>query len=132
MAKHERKDSRSAICVVCLVGILVSAMSLGGLRLYGLYLEHRLTDVTARIESMDNKNAILEERHSALLSPSRIYMYAKAELKMVAASDIETITLNEDRDRGIQVVHLNDEEAESVKTPNGFMSFFIGRANAKD
>ena len=130
-ARHERKGSHSVVCVFCLVGVLVSAMSLGSMRLYGLYLEHRLADVTARIEIIGNKNAELEERHSSLLSPSRIYNYAKSELKMVTAKEIETIRLNGRTAGETLIAGAQQPVGNNARTP-GIMDIFSGVANAKD
>ncbi len=126
------------ICVICLVGILVSAMSLGSMRLYGLYLEHRLAYVTSRIESVASKNAGLEERYSALLSPSRIYNYAKSELNMVTAREIETIRLSGAFENAGNVavasIPTAHQELLDLEMP-GFLDFlasFAGVANAQD
>lgn len=137
IAKHEKRGSQSMICVICLVGVLVSAMSLGSMRLYGLYLEHRLAFVTSRIESMANRNAGLEERYSSLLSPSRIYNYAKSELKMVTAREVETIRLGGIHAEGTERVSVAAVPAAvrpEVEMP-GFLDFlvsFTGIANAQD
>jgi hypothetical protein len=130
-ARHEKREG-SLVCFLCLLGVLVSAMSLGSMRLYGLYLEHRLADVSRRIEQVGNRNALLEERYSALLSPSRIYNYAKSELKMVTAREVETITLNTTKETGISLAELTPQEAGAVKAPQGLMQWFVGTANAKD
>lgn len=126
--KHERIGSQSTICVFCLLGILISSMSLGSMRLYGLYLEHRLADVTRRIEVINSGNSGMEEQYSALLSPSRIYNYARVQLNMTVAKDVETIKI---RDRGEESVKLAGAR-EIDTSPGGFFGFFVGRANAKD
>jgi cell division protein FtsL len=131
-ARHERTGSQSTICVICLLGVLISAMSLGSMRLYGLYLEHRLADVTMRIESINNKNAALEERYSSLLSPSRIYNYARVELNMVTAKEIETIKLNRDDESSAALAGLKGTDAELAAAPSGIARLFTGIANAKD
>jgi cell division protein FtsL len=130
-ARHEKNGSQSKICVICLIGVLISAMSLGSLRLYGLYLEHRLAYLTARIEAVNNKNAVLEERFSSLLSPSRIYNYAKTELNMVTASDVQTIRLRKEAE-GSAVAASGNGPGRSANAPHGLASLFIGTANAKD
>ncbi|MDR0616405.1 MAG: hypothetical protein LBG29_06305 [Synergistaceae bacterium] len=127
-ARHERTGSQSTICVICLIGVLISAMSLGSLRLYGLYLEHRLAHITARIEAVNKRNALLEERFSSLLSPSRIYNYAKRELNMVTASDVRTIQLRQDAAGEVADASKNGPGG----APHGLSSIFIGTANAKD
>jgi hypothetical protein len=106
-------------------------MSLGSLRLYGLYLEHRLAYMTARIEAVNNKNAVLEERFSSLLSPSRIYNFAKVELNMVTALDVETIQLRQGKG-GTVASKPPDEEVGYARGPSGLSRLFIGAANAKD
>lgn len=126
--KHERNGSQSTICVLCLLGILVSAMSLGSTRLYGLYLEHRLADVTRRIEVMNNGNSGMEEQFSVLLSPSRIYNYARLELNMTVAKDIETIKIRDTGEESVKLASAGDNSA----SPGRFFGFLIGRANAKD
>jgi hypothetical protein len=100
-------------------------MSLGSLRLYGLILEHRLADVTVKIEAIGNRYASLEEYHASLLSPSRIYNYAKMQLNMVTASEIETIKLDGSGGRDIA-------DASGVSAPGRLESLFIGTANARD
>ncbi|MDR3331155.1 MAG: septum formation initiator family protein [Synergistaceae bacterium] len=133
LARHERMvRSHSMICVICLFGVLASAMSLGSLRLYGLYLEHRLAYVTTKIEKTDNKNAALEERYSSLLSPSRIYNYARLELNMSTAHEIETIKLNATPMSETSVAALTAEDIRQLIGPEGIVSLFVGTANAKD
>ncbi|MDR1884744.1 MAG: hypothetical protein LBQ56_00615 [Synergistaceae bacterium] len=133
LARHERKEgSHSMVCVICLLGILISATSLGSLRLYGLYLEHRLADVTGRIAATNDRNSALEERFSYLLSPSRIYTYAKSELKMITASEIETIRLRANPASEGSVAGLTPDEIRNMKGPEGLLSLFTGIANAQD
>ena len=132
MPKHEKENSHSTLCVIFLLCVLVSAITLGSLRLYGLYLEHRLADVTMRIEEMGDRNAILEERYSALLSPSRIYTYAKAELKMIAVNEIKTITVGEKAGQFAKIPGGRADSVKQAELPKRLSAFFIGKANAKD
>lgn len=111
----------------CLVCVLVSAMSLGSMRLYGLYLEHRLAYVTTKIDEKGNENAGLEERYSSLLSPSRIYSYAKSQLNMVSAHEIEVIKLG--------MVHggeIAQGQAPQGIKPSRMGAAFVQAAHAKD
>jgi hypothetical protein len=107
-------------------------MSLGSLRLYGLYLEHRLGYLTMNIESVNNGNAILEERYSSLLSPSRIYNIAMTELQMVTAGEVETIQLDGRTGALATAAALQGSDREPADSPGGFESIFVGKANAKD
>lgn len=106
------------------------------MRLYGLYLEHRLAYVTKRIEAVASTNAGLEERYSSLLSPSRIYNYAKSELKMVTASEVETIRLRDSYGGALLTAGLPDLQAPPIEIEMpGFVDFFIsfaGIAHAQD
>jgi cell division protein FtsL len=130
MKKRKNKKGRhSAICVLFLLCMLVSALSLGGIRLYALYLEHRLADCSQKIETEGDRYAMLEEYHASLLSPSRIYNYAKSELNMVTASEVETIKLISESYRGGEVAGL---PAGAVPAPGELSRALVGRANAKD
>lgn len=131
--KHERAGSQSTICVICLLGVIVSAMSLGSMRLYGLYLEHRLADVTTRIEAMNSSNSGMEEQYSVLLSPSRIYNYARLQLNMTTAREIEVIKIRDGSEGTVKLARAGGQvERGPESEPGGFFGFFVGRANAKD
>ena len=128
---HKRNGRHSVFCVLFLLGVLISALCLGSIRIYGIYLEHRLADCATQIESEGDTYAMLEEIHAALLSPSRIYNYAKAELNMVAASKTETIKLLSDSYdwKGAN----NDAQVENAAPRPGWLSrIFMGTANAKE
>ena len=127
--KKPRKRHQSVFCVLFLFGVLASALSLGSIRLYGLYLEQRLADCNVKIEGIGDKYAILQEDYSSLLSPSRIYNYAKLQLNMVTASKIETIQIMSDAyDGSVQA----RAPVEVARTPRGLGRILAGIANAKD
>jgi hypothetical protein len=133
--KHEKTGSQSMVCAIILLGVLFSAMSLGSMRLYGLYLEHRLASVTKRIETVNSRLASLEEYHASLLSPSRIYNYAKIELKMVAASDVQTIRLDApggNYGSGVSLADSTPALPERAREKGGIFGFFTGTANAQN
>lgn len=134
IAKHEKVRSQSLICVLCVFGVVLSAMALGSLRLYGLYMEHRLANVVSRIEAMTRKNAELEERYSSLLSPSRIYNYARSELNMVTAQEVETIKLNGAAHGSVSVAEARPAQVIEISEPSffEFMLSFTGAAYAQD
>ena len=85
-----------------------------------------------RIESIGDRYAILQEYYSSLLSPSRIYNYAKSNLNMVTASRIETIRLMSDSFGGNAQSDAPVEVTEVARTPRGLGGFFSRIANAKD
>jgi hypothetical protein len=116
-----------AICLLC---VLVSAMSLGSMRLYGLYLEHRLAYITSKIATIHNKNASLEERYSSLLSPAKIYSYATRELNMVTARNIEVVRLDRVSVGDVALASLREPARDGVKGPA--FGAFVQTAHAKD
>ena len=131
--KHEIDESQPKWCVFCLVGVLISAMALGCLRLYGLYLEHQLADVTQRLRNINDRNVVLEERYSALLSPARIYTYARVELNMVMARDTHLIRVEDQQ----QKLALKKQSDQHIQEASGFYSKYVSpiivkKANAKD
>jgi hypothetical protein len=128
---HKKNGGHSFFCVFCLLGVLISALCLGSIRVYGLYLEYRLADCVRRTESEGEIYAMLEETHAALLSPSRIYNYARSELNMVAAGTAETIKLPSDS-RGPEGGD-NATRGENAVHRQGWLSrIFMGAANAKE
>ena len=131
IAKHENPTQLPRLCIYSLIIILISSMSLGGLRLYGLYLEHQLADITQRLQIANDKNTVLEERNSALLSPARIYTYARIELKMIASQKTKTIQV----EAGAPSVAENQNKTVQMASTlyDRYLSpIFVKRANAKD
>jgi cell division protein FtsL len=127
--KQKKRGRQSVFCVLFLFGALISALFLGSARLYGLYLEQRLADCGAKIESVGNEYAMLEKSHASLLSPSRIYNFAKSELNMVTASKVETIKLLSDSYGGSEASRPAGGVAQA---PRGLSRILVGTANAKD
>jgi hypothetical protein len=85
-----------------------------------------------KIEAIGNKYALLEEYHASLLSPSRIYNYARSELNMVTASEVETIKLISNSYKGSEVANAGTSANEAVNGPDGLERLLVGTANAKD
>jgi cell division protein FtsL len=129
---NRKKNGRhSVFCVLFLLGVLISALCLGSIRIYGLYLERRLSVCAMKIESAYDEYAMLEKTHAALLSPSRIYNYAKSKLNMVAASKTETIILFAHSYEG---KGLNDaaKGGNAAKKLGGLSRILVSVANAKE
>jgi hypothetical protein len=128
---HKKNSRHSVFCVLFLLGALISALCLGSIRIYGLYLERRLADCAMKIVPAGDEYAMLEETHAALLSPSRIYNYARSELNMVAASKTETIKLLSDSYNWNGAD--NAAQGENVaRRPGRLGRIFVGAANAKE
>jgi len=128
--KNKPQRTHFSVCfVLILLGMLVSALALGSFRLYGLHLEQRLAGFNREIEKIGDTYALLEQKHAALLSPSRIYNFAKSNLNMVTASRVETIRLLSD---SYVASSYSDTRIEVARTPGILSRIFSGTANAKD
>ncbi|MCE5202513.1 MAG: hypothetical protein LLF78_08400 [Synergistaceae bacterium] len=92
--RHESEKTYSSIFVISFLCVFLCAAALGSLRLYGLYLEHRISETTGRIEICREKNLVMSRHYSELLSPARIYSYAREKLGMVNAQNVQTIYLD--------------------------------------
>lgn len=106
-------------------------MGLGGLRLYSLYLEHRLSEVSSQIEKVEDSNACLKEKLASLLSPSRVYSYAHVRLGMECAKNIPTlwVSLNPSPIKEERVASVSFRQAHLFSK---ILSTWISEANAKD
>lgn len=93
--RHETKKAHSSLFVLSFLGVFLCAAALGTIRLYGLYLEHRISETTAKIETCRDQNMSLSRRYQELLAPARIYSYARESLGMVNADHVTTIKVDE-------------------------------------
>jgi len=127
--RHENERPRSSLFVICFLSVFICAAALGTLRLYGLYLEHRISETAGRIEACRESNLDMSKKYSELLSPARIYSYAREELGMVNAEDIRTVKVDNSDIMVAQAVVYPMEE----KT--GFLDYinpFVRKAHAKN
>ena len=127
--RHENERPRSSLFVICFLSVFICAAALGTLRLYGLYLEHRISETAGRIEACRESNLDMSKKYSELLSPARIYSYAREELGMVNADDIRTVKVDNSDIMVAQAVVYPMEE----KT--GFLDYinpFVRKAHAKN
>jgi len=89
--RHESEKTYSSLFVSSFLCVFLCAAALGSLRLYALYLEHRVSETAGRIEACRENNLIMSKQYSELLSPARVYSYAREKLGMVSAQGIQTI-----------------------------------------
>lgn len=129
--RHEVANSNSSLFVFCFLCVFVCASMLGTLRLYGLYLEHRIAQTASRIEQYREKNAGMSERFSELISPARIYSYARQDLGMVNAEKIMTVQL---ADTSVSVGETPAKIADARTAPGllDYLNPFLSRAHAKN
>ena len=89
--RHEAERPHSSLFVICFLSVFICAAALGTIRLYGLYLEHRISETAGKIEACKEINLEMSKKYSELLSPARIYSYAREELGMVNAENIKVV-----------------------------------------
>ena len=128
--RHESEKTHSSLFVICFLCVFICAAALGTLRLYGLYLEHRISETASKIEVCKEKNLDMSKRYSELLSPARIYSYAREELGMMNAEQIMTVKLS---DASVNVAGTASNGAQEER--EGLLAFlnpFVRRAHAKN
>ncbi len=129
--KHEYEDTRhSSLFVLSFLCVFLCAAALGTLRLYGLYLEHRISETSGRIEACREENLVLSRRYAQLLSPARIYGYARVNLGMNNAEDIKVVQVERSA-----VLTANAGLMPASGASGGFienLNPFVNRAHAKD
>ena len=107
--KHESETKHSSLLVISFLCVFLCAAALGTLRLYGLYLEHRISETASRIELSKEENLVLARRYAQLLSPARVYNYARCSLGMNNAENIKVIKLDE---RSVRLAQVKEEAVE--------------------
>ncbi len=127
--RHETERPHSSLFVICFLSVFICAAALGTLRLYGLYLEHRISETAGRIEACREDNLDMSKKYSELLSPARIYSYAREELGMVNADNIKLVKVdNSDILTAHAAVYPTEEKI-------GFLDYinpFVRKAHAKN
>ena len=129
--KHEcERDRHSSLFVLSFLCVFFCAAALGTLRLYGLYLEHRISETTGRIEACREENLSLSRRYAQLLSPARIYSYARTNLGMSNADNIKVVKIERSA-----VIMANAGLSQVSVAKGGLienLNPFVNRAHAKD
>lgn len=130
--KHEigKLQSHSSFFVFCFVSVFICAALLATLRLYGLYLEHRISQTASRVEQYKEDNLEMSKRFSELLSPAKVYSYARKELGMTNAENIMTVKL---ADSSVRTKEESPAQVTNAKL--GFLDYinpFLSSAHAKN
>lgn len=129
--KHVYERNRhSSLFVLSFICVFVCAAALGLLRLYGLYLENRISEATGRIAAHREENLSLSRRYAQLLSPSRVYNYARTNLGMSSAEEIKVVKI-EERHLAAANAELN-QESETKASFIRNLNPFVNRAHAED
>ena len=127
--RHEYECPHSSLFVISFLCVFISAAALGSLRLYGLYLEHRISETANRIEICTEKNLVMSRQYSQLLSPARIYSYARETLGMMNAESVKTVRLD---NSAVTVARAAVEEANGEKGLFDALNPFVKKAHAKN
>ena len=69
--RHETRKAHSSLFVISFLSVFICAAALGTIRLYGLYLEHRISETTANVESCREQNLSLSRQYQELLAPAK-------------------------------------------------------------
>ena len=114
--------------ILCTLVLFSAFLGLGVLRLYSFRLEDRLNGINRQIESFAAKQILLRQKHSALLSPGRVYSFSKNTLGMIFASNVKVLQINETllADAGRDEIFSHPEETGS----EGWFHFFLEKALA--
>ena len=123
--KHESETKHSSLLVISFLCVFLCAAALGTLR---LYVEHRISETASRIELSKEENLVLSRRYAQLLSPARVYNYARCSLGMNNAENIKVIKLDE---RSVRLAQVKEEAVEK----GGFienLNPFVKQAHAKN
>lgn len=127
--KHESEQSHSSLLVISFLVVFLCAAALGTLRLYGLYLENRISETAGRIEACREENLALSRRYAQLLSPARVYSYARNNLGMNNAENIKIIKIEP------QSIRVAESRSSGAVEQGGFfenLNPFLQKAHAKN
>lgn len=92
--QHANEETHSKLLFLSLFFVFASAICLGSLRLYGLYIDHRISETVASIERCQERNQKLSQTHAELLAPARIYSYAREKLGMVNSENLKIVKID--------------------------------------
>mgnify|MGYP001012686210 CR=1 FL=1 len=116
--------------IAVLIGFLV--MGLGGIRLFNMSLEQRLTRLNETIENYQEIELDLRNNMASLLSPSRVYSVASAKMGMANGEKVAVISVPVSVTNRMAVA--SRPRSPEGKSTAGFslLGFFQGEAHAQD
>lgn len=128
--KHEEEGQHSSFLFISLLTVFVCAVLLGSIRLYGFYLENRISETNNRIEACKEENISLSRKYAQLLSPARIYSYARNNLGMQNSDTTKIIRVDSSRYASAEAVPVLHAE----KVEGYFSNFnpFLKKAHAEN
>lgn len=117
------------IYIVTFVIIFICCSVLLSLRLYALNIEHKIAETSGELQVYREKNITLVNECSKVMSPAKVYCYARKELGMSAPESEPVIYL----DNSVVLVAKNNGAvvAENRHFASKFNPF-VKRAHAKN
>ncbi len=91
--RMQRKGRAHSAFAAVAVFVVVLVMGLGGLRIYNMSLEQRLTRLSETIENYQELELDLRNKLASLLSPSRVYSVASAKMGMMTDAGVAVVTV---------------------------------------
>jgi len=128
--EEESANTHSSLFIICFLCVFLCAAALGTLRLYGLYREHRISETANKIEMCKEENMVMARHYSELLSPARIYSYARENLSMNNEAEAQTIHVDQ---HAVLVAKASVNPQENTNA--GLLDYFnpfVKKAHAKN
>lgn len=94
-----------------------------------MYLENKISETSGRIESCKEENLDLSRQYSQLLSPARIYNYARINLGMNNPETVKIIKID------VRQVRVASSKTKTDAEERGFLESlnpFLNTAHAKN
>ena len=133
MERFHRQDQRFPSPLLTLMGAVLTLsllFGLGGLRIYCLSMERKITSLDEKIQQAQEFRIRQERELASLLSPSRVYSYAHANLDMQNLSKVLVVKVPPLRAESPRLALIPQKE----DTPwyNRLLDLFIPQASAND
>jgi hypothetical protein len=125
-----RRPHSAFAAVAVLLGVLV--MGLGGIRLYNICLEQRLTRLNETIENYQEIELDLRNNMASLLSPSRVYSVASAKMGMQNGASVAVVTVPASISAHVAVASRPEKGRKSLVAGLNLAGFFQKEAHAQD
>lgn len=126
----QRQINQPVLTLFTSIVILSLLFGLGGLRLYCLSMEQRLSALDQKITQAEEMRLLQGQELATLLSPSRVYSYAHVKLGMQSTSEMLVVQVNSPLKPTAHFASVPSKE----RTPwySNLLSLFVRQASAHD
>lgn len=129
-APHFGRTHSAFAVVAVLLGALI--MGLGGIRLFNMSLEQRLTRLNETIENYQEIELDLRNNMASLLSPSRVYSVASAKMGMENTVAVAVVTVPASSSSSVVVASRPVKNAKGIFGEFSLAGLFQKEAHAQD